>query len=141
MNGVPWERAPAAARSMPGRSSGSASSIGSMKDMASVVPGANAATWAQRGRNRFARQVHTHTGYAHRRVVCSARWLLPIMHSSLSLAHVRLGVQPLAARCCPTPNSCFTEGRIRTTMVNAPSTVPSGLHTRHAMAAMTMQYV
>jgi len=69
MNGVPWERAPAAARSMPGRSSGSASSIGSMKDMASVVPGANAATWAQRGRNRFARQVHTHTGYAHRRVV------------------------------------------------------------------------
>ena len=36
---------PAAARSIPGRTSGSAISIGSMNDMASVEPGASAATW------------------------------------------------------------------------------------------------
>src|SRR5712691_7800044 len=45
MKGVPFARAPAAARSIPGRTSGSASSIGSMNDMASVEPGASAATW------------------------------------------------------------------------------------------------
>ena len=44
MKGVPFARAPAAARSIPGRTSGSAISIGSMNDMASVEPGASAAT-------------------------------------------------------------------------------------------------
>src|SRR5256885_1030236 len=45
MKGVPFARAPATARSIAGRTSASASSIGSMNDMASVDPGASAATW------------------------------------------------------------------------------------------------
>src|SRR5262249_56185862 len=42
--GVPFARAPAAARSIAGRFSASASSIGSMNDIASVEPAASDAT-------------------------------------------------------------------------------------------------
>ena len=45
MKGVSFARAPAIARSIPGRTSGSTSSIGSMNDMVSVEPGASDATW------------------------------------------------------------------------------------------------
>src|SRR5467141_368444 len=45
MKGVPLARAPFSASSSPGRTSGSASSSGKRKVMASVDPGANAATW------------------------------------------------------------------------------------------------
>ena len=45
MNGVPFAAAPAIARSMPGRTSGSAISTGSENDMTSVDPAASAATW------------------------------------------------------------------------------------------------
>src|SRR5262245_16467133 len=44
MKGVPLVRAPSPVRSTPGRTLGSTSSIGSMNDMASVEPGASAAT-------------------------------------------------------------------------------------------------
>jgi hypothetical protein len=45
MKGVPLARAPLAANSRPGRTSGSAHSSGSRNVMASVEPGASAATW------------------------------------------------------------------------------------------------
>lgn len=45
MKGVPFARAPAAARSIAGRNSASAISIGSMNDIANVEPAVSDATW------------------------------------------------------------------------------------------------
>ena len=71
MKGVPFARAPSAARSIAGRTSASASSNGSMKDMASVEPGASAATWRSVPAIASLVRVHANPGGSYdRRPVC-----------------------------------------------------------------------